>query len=153
MEILVGILCVAVVGLAGWLVYLTRSINKDAHDLDKTREDLETIGIEEIVERQNKKIKKISIDTEELYQITSELSSGISSSITKCGVIRFNPFAGEGGNQSFVVALLNDQNTGVIFTSLYSRTSGSRTYAKEVIEGVSEIVLTEEEKKALQKAK
>lgn len=153
MEILVSILAVLVIGAIGWLAYLTKKISASSDKKIETREQIEAVGLEDLIENQNKKIKKITIDTQELYEITSELRTGIAQSITKCGVIRFNPFSGEGGNQSFVVALLDDAYNGVILTSLYSRTSGSRIYAKEVIAGQSEISLTKEEKEALEKAK
>jgi hypothetical protein len=69
--------------------------------------------------------------------------------IQKIGLLRFNPFKDTGGDQSFILALLDANDTGVVITALYSR-SGTRWYAKRVVEGRgSEHDLSEDEKQAL----
>ncbi len=73
-------------------------------------------------------------------------------SVQKVGIVRFNPFSGVGGDQSFSVALLDGNNDGLVITSLYSR-EGNRIYGKPIKAGISEYLLSEEEKKAIEKAK
>ncbi len=69
--------------------------------------------------------------------------------IQKVGLLRFNPFKDTGGNQSFILSLIDGKNTGVIISGLYSRL-GTRWYAKKIVEGKSvDHDLSEEEKKAL----
>ncbi len=69
--------------------------------------------------------------------------------IQKIGLVRFNPFKDTGGDQSFILSLVDGNDTGVIISGLYART-GTRWYAKRVIKGKStEHELSEEEKKAL----
>ena len=53
-----------------------------------------------------------------------------------------------GGMLSFSLALLNDQNNGFIINSVHS-SDGCYSYTKEIKDGISEISLGEEEKKAL----
>lgn len=73
--------------------------------------------------------------------------------IQKIGLLRFNPFKDTGGDQSFILALLDGNDTGVVISGLYSR-SGTRWYAKKVRQGKGlEHELSEEEKKALTQAK
>lgn len=73
--------------------------------------------------------------------------------IQKVGLIRFNPFKDTGGDQSFILSLIDGNDTGVIISGLYSR-SGTRWYAKKVVHGKGvEHELSEEEKKALKEAK
>ncbi len=67
------------------------------------------------------------------------------------GVIRFNPFQDKGGDQSFVVAILDDHADGVVLTGLHSRMD-SRVYAKPVVRGQSNYTLTGEEKEAIARA-
>lgn len=67
------------------------------------------------------------------------------------GVVRFNPFPDKGGDQSFVVALLDDHADGVVLSGLHSR-SDSRVYAKPVARGQSNYTLTGEEKEAIARA-
>jgi len=73
--------------------------------------------------------------------------------IQKIGLVRFNPFKDTGGDQSFILSLVDGNDTGVIISGLYSR-SGTRWYAKRVVGGKSlEHELSDEEKKALKEAK
>lgn len=73
--------------------------------------------------------------------------------IQKIGLLRFNPFKDTGGDQSFILSLINAADTGVVITALYSR-SGTRWYAKRVINGKGlEHELSEDEKKSLKMAK
>jgi hypothetical protein len=73
--------------------------------------------------------------------------------IQKIGLVRFNPFKDTGGDQSFILSLVDRNDTGVIISGLYART-GTRWYAKRVVKGKSlEHELSEEEKKALKTAK
>lgn len=72
--------------------------------------------------------------------------------IQKIGLLRFNPFKDTGGDQSFILALVDAYNTGIIITALYSR-NGTRWYTKKVVKGKStEHELSDEEKKALSMA-
>ncbi len=73
--------------------------------------------------------------------------------IQKVGLLRFNPFKDTGGDQSFILALVDAHNTGVIISSLHTRT-GTRWYAKHVVNGKgSEYELSKEEEEALKSAK
>lgn len=73
--------------------------------------------------------------------------------IQKIGLERFNPFKDTGGDQSFVLALVDKEDTGVVISSLHTRT-GTRWYAKKVVKGKgSEYELSDEEQKALKSAR
>ncbi len=69
--------------------------------------------------------------------------------IQKIGLIRFNPFNDTGGDQSFILSLLDKQDSGVVISGLYSRT-GTRWYAKKIHKRKStEHELSNEEKRAI----
>lgn len=70
-------------------------------------------------------------------------------SIQKVGFLRFNPFSDTGGDNSFVLALLDHENNGVVISSLYTR-SGVRVYGKAIENGSSRNPLSEEENKILE---
>lgn len=73
--------------------------------------------------------------------------------IQKIGLLRFNPFKDTGGDQSFILSLVDENESGVVISGLYSRT-GTRWYAKQVKNGKGiEYDLSEEEQKALKLAK
>jgi Protein of unknown function (DUF4446) len=72
--------------------------------------------------------------------------------IQKVGLLRFNPFKDTGGDQSFILALVDAHDTGIILTALYSRSS-TRWYTKRITRGKgAEHELSDEEKKALHMA-
>lgn len=75
------------------------------------------------------------------------------SHIQKIGLIRFNPFQDTGGEQSFILALLDTKNSGVVISGLYSR-SGMRWYIKRVKDSKGVVhELSEEEMRAIENAK
>jgi len=98
--------------------------------------------------------KQVKVLEEKLEKVVEELEvlrKGHAMSITKVGIIRFNPFGEIGGDQSFALALLDSEDSGVVLTSHYGKDM-QRVYAKPVKEGVSEYSLSEEEQEALKKA-
>lgn len=73
--------------------------------------------------------------------------------IQKIGLLRFNPFKDTGGDQSFILALLDGLDNGMVISGLYSR-AGTRWYAKKVEKGIGvEHELSDDEKKALKEAR
>ncbi len=70
----------------------------------------------------------------------------------KAGLIKYDAFNEMGGKLSFSLALLNETDDGFVLNAVHSR-EGCYTYIKEIIEGNSVIVLSEEEKEALDMAK
>lgn len=74
-------------------------------------------------------------------------------SYNKMSLVKYDAFEDTSGKLSFVLALLNDDNNGIIINSVYSIRSGCYVYAKEIINGQSFKVLTEEEKIALKEIK
>ena len=72
--------------------------------------------------------------------------------IQKIGLIRFNPFNDTGGDQSFILALVNQDDSGVVVSGLHTR-NGTRWYAKKVEKGKGvEHELSEDEVKAIKSA-
>ena len=53
--------------------------------------------------------------------------------VQKVGLVRYNPFSETGGNQSFVLALLDAKGNGLVMTTLHSR-EATRVFAKPVKE-------------------
>ena len=73
--------------------------------------------------------------------------------VSKLGLLRFNPFNDTGGDQSFILAMLNSRNDGILLSSLHGRT-GTRWYSKKIKGGKSlEYELSNEEKTAIKNAK
>ena len=105
-------------------------------------EDLENyMHIVERVERQNSDIERV----------IKEIEQDLSKCIQKIGIVRYNAFKDTGSDLSFALALLDENNSGVVLNGIYSREM-SNIYAKSVEEGKSNYTLSEEEQDAIKKA-
>ncbi len=66
----------------------------------------------------------------------------------KIGIVKYDAFKQMGGQLSFSLALLDENNDGFVLNSVHS-TEGCYTYTKEIKSGACEISLGEEEQEAL----
>ncbi len=98
-----------------------------------------------------KQFDNLKKDLEKLTQGLENLKKESKVHIQKVGIVRYNPFSNVGGDQSFSIALLDNNNNGIVITSLYAQDS-NRVYAKSVKQGQSEHSLSDEEKKAIARA-
>ncbi|MFH1601957.1 MAG: DUF4446 family protein [Candidatus Shapirobacteria bacterium] len=97
------------------------------------------------LEKQNKESK----NAQELLVLLEKRGR---SHYQKAGLVRFNPFAEMGGNQSFSFALLDDFESGFLITSLHGRNL-TRLYIKIVKSGkVADGKLSKEEELAIKQA-
>ena len=67
------------------------------------------------------------------------------------GLVRYDAFEEVGGNQSFALAVYDDNGDGVVLNSIIGRTD-CRVYAKPLVGGRSDRNLSEEERKAIEEA-
>lgn len=72
-------------------------------------------------------------------------------SLQHIGMVRFNPFEDTGSDQSFAIALLDEQRDGIVLSSLHGRTN-TRIFAKPVANGGSDHHLSDEEAQAIRVA-
>lgn len=95
---------------------------------------------------EDNKFFKIAVDKnkKDIRQIYKTLES----TFQKVGVVKYDAFRQMGGQLSFSLALLDENNNGFVLNSVHS-TEGCYTYTKEIKNGESEISLGDEEKKAL----
>ncbi|RHF94589.1 DUF4446 family protein [Roseburia rectibacter] len=79
------------------------------------------------------------------------LSKNMQCTYQKMGLIKYDAFHEMGGKLSFSLAMLDMRNNGFIINAMHTR-EGCYTYIKEIIDGNSVIVLSEEEQEALKRA-
>ncbi len=115
-------------------------IGKKAKDLEDTIIELE------------KEIAKLNIAKEKIEEKLLVISNKTKQSIRGLETIRFNPFSDQGSNQSFAIAMLNEDGDGVVLSSLYARDRMS-VFAKPIKNNKSEYELSNEEKEVLSKIK
>lgn len=71
--------------------------------------------------------------------------------LQKTGIIRYKAFEDTGSDQSFSIAFLDQNDNGLVISSIYGRNI-STTFAKSINKGESKYALSDEEKKALKEA-
>jgi len=96
--------------------------------------------------------KDLKEDLEKISKELENLKEESKFSVQKVGIVRFNPFKDVGGNQSFSIALLDGNDDGMVVTSLYTK-EGNRVYGKPIKAGISEYLLSGEEKEVIKIAK
>lgn len=135
-----------------WLIIVTLfavrlSVHYNNLVKDTNKRTLQTI-LETLLADMNSTKKDIEVLKERCDTIIREGNFHIQ----KIGLLRFNPFKDTGGDQSFILALLDGNDTGVVISGLYSR-AGTRWYAKKIKTGKGvEHELSEEEKQAIKQA-
>ena len=108
-------------------------------------------NIQETLEKYIDKLNEVQQENIELKNYCKQLDNNIAGCIQKVGLVRYSAFKDTGSDLSFTLALLNEQNTGVVLNGIYSREM-SNIYSKPVEKGVSSYTLSEEEKQAINKA-
>lgn len=106
-------------------------------------------NIEEILKEYINKVEEVDKRNDEIIKYCNKLDKEISLCIKKIGMVRYSAFKDTGSDLSFAIALLNDNNDGVILNGIYSREM-SNIYAKQIKEGKTNSKLSEEERQALE---
>lgn len=137
----------AILGL-GYCVWQIVSLNK----LRKTFfSGNSAANLEDVICSLQNELKEIRENQAALENTLARLVHDFGFAVQKVGVVRFNPFNDGGGNFSFVLAILDRQNNGLVLTSMHGRQQ-NRIYTKKIDNGKSETQLTEEELQAVREA-
>ena len=151
LSLLAIALAVAVLALVIWLALLQRSHAALRRRLRRVLPDGQAVTLDEVLERQLERVETLAQRLDALNKLHHELEELTNRTLQKVGVIRYNPFADSGGDQSFAIALLDSLGNGVVISSLHSRTD-TRVFAKPVQAGRSRYPLSDEEQEAIKKA-
>ena len=108
--------------------------------------------LEKIIRIRFKEMDKVKANARRVTKEHKDIQNHLSSCISKYALVKYDAFNEMAGKLSFVIALLNKDNSGIVLNAMHSR-EGCFTYAKEIINGESYIPLSEEEKEALAQAK
>ena len=108
-------------------------------------------NIDEILKKYIMAVENVDEKNKEIEKYCDRLDKNISHCIQKIGMVRYSAFKDTGSDLSFALAMLDDNNDGVILNGIYSREM-SNIYAKQVKNGSAINKLSEEEKQALEKA-
>jgi len=136
---------------AVWLVAITVAFFLHKRFLNRL---VKEVGEKDLKKILGKLLKNQKQTEKALKEIGKELKYLVEDGklhVQKIGIVRFNPFREIGGDHSFSMAVLDGGNTGVILTGLHTR-ERTRIYVKAVNKGKAERDLSDEEKKAIDRA-
>lgn len=108
-------------------------------------------NIERILMAHIDEVRELVKKVDELENENKRINVIAKKSVQKVGVVRFSAFEGIGSDLSYAVAVLDYNNNGVVFSSIFGR-EDSRCYAKPIIDSKSTYLLTDEEKRAIEEA-
>ena len=142
--IVVVILLVCVFNLSLGLNRLSRKYaifmkGKDAQSLEK------------LFKRKFELIEKLTVTSEINADNIAKLEKMQNMILDKYGIVKYDAFEDMGGKLSFVLAMLDNNNTGFLLNAIHSR-ENCFLYIKEIVNGESYVALSDEEIQALKKA-
>ncbi len=132
------------------LVYLSYEIFRDRRFYQNLTSGTDKKNLISILDKFKKDLKN---HEEQIAKLEKKMQQEEKNSLTylqKVGLMRFNPFSDTGGQQSFVLSLLDKLGNGVVISSLFGR-NGTRWFAKRVSKNKGEeLELSEEEKRVVE---
>lgn len=136
-----------VVILIAWIIRLEIKMRKLLRGKNAT-------SLEDTIAQAHTRLDLLTEFRKDALAYFSDVEQRLLRSIQTVETIRFNPFkgSGEGGNQSFSTAFINEKGEGVVLSSLYSRDRVS-IFSKPVLKFESEFGLTDEEKGVIYEAR
>ena len=125
-------------------------MNKMRKRLDKfmSKED---INLEELLVQYTKKLNNLLEHDKEMQASIEHMEKTVKNCVQKVGVVRYQAIPNMGADLSYTVALMDENNDGVVLNGIYGR-DGCYTYAKPLEQGKSSYNLSEEEEQAIKKA-
>jgi hypothetical protein len=146
------VLGLAVVALAAWVAWLHRSSLVLRRRLRAVFAGAGGRGLDEVLDTIFRRLDKADERFTALSALQQDLEGLLRrGTLRNVGLVRFNPFPDAGGDQSFAIALLDAEGTGVVISSLHARTD-TRVFAKPVQGSRSRHQLSDEEQDAIRQA-
>ena len=96
-------------------------------------------------------IEKLTVNSEINAENIAKLEKMQNMILDKYGIVKYDAFEDMGGKLSFVLAMLDNNNTGFLLNAIHSR-ENCFLYIKEIVNGESYVALSDEEIQALKKA-
>lgn len=145
LSIMVGILTIGFISILYSNIKLKNKYNKFMKKIGNGK------NIEEDLENYMYRVERVERQNAEIISYCKNLDDEVAKCIQKVGIVRYSAFKDTGSDLSFAVAMLDENNDGIVFNGIYSREM-SNIYAKPVKNGVSEYTLSEEEKESIRRA-
>ncbi len=111
----------------------------------------DAMSLEDLLKERFKQVDTLMQSNEDNRQDIQKVNYVMQKTYQKMGLVKYDAFHEMGGKLSFSLAMLDVKNNGFIISAMHTR-EGCYTYIKEIVDGNSPIILSEEEKEALERA-
>lgn len=150
--IIIIILMIAIIGLIIVVMNLFRIVKRmeDRYTFFMKGEDGKSL--ERGFIRKFNQIEKMSDITDKIAANIGNIESIQNRSLIKYGIVKYDAFDDVGGKLSFALALLDQTDTGFVLNAIHSK-ENCFLYIKEIMNGESYIILSDEEIQALRIAR
>ena len=110
------------------------------------------VSLEKDINKKMTRLDKYANSIGSLDETIQAISDVQKKSIHKYGIVKYDAFDDVGGKLSFVLALLDDSDSGFVLNAVHSK-DNCFLYIKEIVKGESYILLSSEEVEALRIAR
>ena len=136
-----------------WLVIISWTVHSTRKHYFNLVGKIRKKNLDEILDIMLENDEKLKKGEEDIKKNLLNLENQAQLHIQKIGLVRYDPFERMGGEQSYVLALIDKCETGIIMNFIYTH-DGIRVYTKRVKNGKSEgHELSHEEMKAIKESK
>jgi Protein of unknown function (DUF4446) len=146
--IVAGILLLGLIGLAAWAFALNRRLTRSTAAYRSLADEASGRPLGEVIVSHGERVRTVENRLAEVDGRYRQLADRSRGSLQHIGLVRFNPFEDTGSDQSFAIALLDDEANGIVLSSLHGR-AGTRIFAKPIRAGQATHTLSDEEREAL----
>lgn len=152
--VLIGVAAAALILLILFIITVVNlvQISKLKKRYKKFMSGKEAESLEDMIANHLNEIDDLISSNEANKENIAKLQSQTQFTFQKLGLVKYDAFQEMGGKLSFSLCLLNEKDDGFIINAMHTR-EGCYTYIKEIIAGNCVIILSDEEKEALDMAK
>ena len=115
LSIMVGILTIGFISILYSNIKLKNKYNKFMKKIGNGK------NIEEDLENYMYRVERVERQNAEIISYCKNLDDEVAKCIQKVGMVRYSAFKDTGSDLSFAVAMLDENNDGVVFNGIYSR--------------------------------
>ncbi len=143
--------CIVVI-LLGLVINLKMNLSDMQRRYKKMMVGVEGADLEKMVMEHVEKIGEAKKEQKRIREDVDKFKNLIGKAITRIAIVRYNAFRDDSSELSYCIALLDEDNTGVIISTVNGREI-TRSYAKAIVHGACQnYKLTKEEEQALREA-
>ncbi len=144
-------LLVIILGISIILVRIWTVLNGTRSKFSQLLNENSSQNVEELLLEHLKERQELRQQIEQIDERVVALERKIQRSKRHVGLVRFDAFPDIGGNQSFTLAVYDDNGDGAIMSSIVGR-ADNKVYGKNLVNGKSDHNLTGEEQQAILEA-